>query len=187
MIFLLLWQTYLRCYLLYQIRLGGFPRLISVHFLRSKATKPTIASRQAKLSSNPRGRTGGSKHQIRWWSCRISKSEASYIKISFFGLSHNNCYKPCKFCNREQSGEHAFIGYRVFDREVSKPINLLNDLGAEFPPQKYQDLQTISEQAVKAGKNVVTVGPGEYQGSGFTQATMPASKVFGCKNFAGTL
>jgi hypothetical protein len=42
-------------------------------------------------------------------------------------------------------------------------------------------LQTISEQAVQTGKSVVTVGPGEYQGSGFTQATMPASKYLAAK------
>ena len=102
-------------------------------------------------------------------------------KSLFSGFPTTTATSLASFATGKQSGEHAFIGYRVFDREVSKPINLLNDLGTEFPPQKYQDLQTISEQAVKAGKNVVTVGPGEYEGSGFTQATMPASKYLAAK------
>ena len=102
-------------------------------------------------------------------------------KSLFSGFPTTTATSLASFATGKQSGEHAFIGYRVFDREVSKPINLLNDLGTEFPPQRYQDLQTISEQAVKAGKNVITVGPGEYEGSGFTQATMPASKYLAAK------
>ena len=102
-------------------------------------------------------------------------------KSLFSGFPTTTATSLASFATGKQSGEHGFIGYRVFDKEVSKPINLLNDLGTEFPPQKYQDLQTISEQAVEAGKNVVTVGPGEYEGSGFTQATMPASKYLAAK------
>ena len=105
----------------------------------------------------------------------------STSKSLFSGFPTTTATSLASFATGKQSGEHAFIGYRVFDREVSKPINLLNDLGAEFPPQRYQNLETISEQAVKAGKNVVTVGPGEYEGSGFTQATMPASKYLAAK------
>jgi len=105
----------------------------------------------------------------------------STSKSLFSGFPTTTATSLASFATGKQSGEHAFIGYRVFDREVSKPINLLNDLGTEFPPQRYQDLQTISEQAVKAGKNVITVGPGEYEGSGFTQATMPASKYLAAK------
>ena len=105
----------------------------------------------------------------------------STSKSLFSGFPTTTATSLASFATGKQSGEHAFIGYRVFDREVSKPINLLNDLGTEFPPQMYQDLQTISEQAVKAGKNVITVGPGEYEGSGFTQATMPASKYLAAK------
>ena len=102
-------------------------------------------------------------------------------KALFSGFPTTTATSLASFATGKQSGEHAFIGYRVFDREVSKPINLLNDLGTEFRPQKYQDQQTISEQAVKAGKNVVTVGPGDYEGSGFTQATMPSSKYLAAK------
>ena len=106
----------------------------------------------------------------------------STSKSLFSGFPTTTATSLASFATGKQSGEHAFIGYRVFDRELSKPINLLNDLGIEFPPRKYQDLQTISEQAVQSGKNVVTVGPGEYEGSGFTQATMPASKYLAAKS-----
>jgi hypothetical protein len=105
----------------------------------------------------------------------------STSKSLFSGFPTTTATSLASFATGKQSGEHAFIGYRIFDRELPKPINLLNDLGAEFPPQRYQNLETISEQAVKAGKNVVTVGPGEYEGSGFTQATMPASKYLAAK------
>ena len=106
----------------------------------------------------------------------------STSKSLFSGFPTTTATSLASFATGKQSGEHAFIGYRVFDRELSKPINLLNDLGIEFPPRKYQNLQTISEQAAKAGKNVITVGPGEYEGSGFTQATMPASKYLAAKS-----
>ena len=106
----------------------------------------------------------------------------STSKSLFSGFPTTTATSLASFATGKRSGEHAFIGYRVFDRELTKPINLLNDLGIEFPPRKYQDLQTISEQAAKAGKNVITVGPGEYEGSGFTQATMPASKYLAAKS-----
>jgi hypothetical protein len=66
---------------------------------------------------------------------------------------------------------------------VSKAINLLNDLGDGLPPKKYQDIETISEQGAALGKRMVTVGPAEYESSGFTQATMPASKYLPAKSF----
>jgi hypothetical protein len=107
--------------------------------------------------------------------------KVSTSKSLYSGFPTTTATGLASFATGKQSGEHGFIGYRVFDKEVSKPINLLNDLGTEFAPQKYQDLQTISEQALQAGKNVVTVGLGEYEGSGFTQATMPFSKYLAAK------
>ena len=105
----------------------------------------------------------------------------STSKSLFSGFPTTTATSLASFSTGKQSGEHAFIGYRVFDRGLSKPINLLNDLGLEFPPNKYQDLETISELATEAGKRVLTVGPGEYEGSGFTQATMPAAKYLAAK------
>lgn len=103
-------------------------------------------------------------------------------KSLFSGFPTTTATSLASFATGKQSGEHAFIGYRVYDRQVERPINLLNDLGNELAPTKYQDLQTISEQAVAAGKKVVTVGPAEYADSGFTQATMPASTYLAAKS-----
>ena len=114
---------------------------------------------------------------------RFLNQKLNTSKSLFSGFPTTTATSLASFATGKQSGEHAFIGYRVFDREASKPINLLNDLGTEFPSEKYQDLQTISEEALMAGKNVVTVGPGEYEGSGFTKATMPASRYLAAKTF----
>ena len=102
-------------------------------------------------------------------------------KSLFSGFPTTTATSLASFATGKQSGEHAFIGYRVYDRSISKAINLLNDLGHELTPRKYQDAQTISEQAVALGKHVITVGPGEYADSGFTQATMPAAKYLAAK------
>ena len=105
----------------------------------------------------------------------------NHSKSLFSGFPTTTATSLASFATGKQSGEHAFIGYRVYDRSISKAINLLNDLGHELTPRKYQDAQTISEQAVALGKNVITVGPGEYADSGFTQATMPAAKYLAAK------
>ena len=105
----------------------------------------------------------------------------NHSKSLFSGFPTTTATSLASFATGKESGEHAFIGYRVYDRTISKAINLLNDLGHEFPPRKYQDIQTISEQAVALQKNVVTVGPGEYADSGFTHATMPAAKYLAAK------
>jgi hypothetical protein len=94
----------------------------------------------------------------------------------FSGFPSTTATSLASLATGKANGEHAFIGYRVFDRESSRAINFLNDLGDELNPREFQDLETISEQATRAGKTVVTVGPGEYSESGFTKATMPAAR-----------
>ena len=102
-------------------------------------------------------------------------------KSLFSGFPTTTATSLASLATGKLSGEHAFIGYRVFDRQNSKAINLLNDLGTDLQPRKYQELETLSEQGVAAGKRMITVGPGEYEASGFTQATMPASKYMPAK------
>ena len=80
----------------------------------------------------------------------------NHSKSLFSGFPTTTATSLASFATGKQSGEHAFIGYRVYDRSISKAINLLNDLGHELTPRKYQDAQTISEQAVALGKNVIT-------------------------------
>jgi hypothetical protein len=104
-------------------------------------------------------------------------------KSLYSGFPTTTATSLASFATGKQSGEHAFIGYRVFDRQSSRAINLLNDLGNDLPPRKYQDLTTISEQGAASGKRMLTIGPAEYETSGFTQATMPASKYVPAKSF----
>jgi hypothetical protein len=99
----------------------------------------------------------------------------------FSGFPTTTATSLASLATGRNSGSHGFIGYRVFDRDKQKPINLLNDLGDEFPPEVYQNLETISETATKAGFNLSTVGPAEYADSGFTKATMPFSKYLPAK------
>jgi hypothetical protein len=104
-------------------------------------------------------------------------------KSLYSGFPTTTATSLASFATGKQSGEHAFIGYRVFDRQSARAINLLNDLGNDLPPRKYQDLATISEQGAASGKRMLTIGPAEYEASGFTQATMPASKYLPAKSF----
>jgi len=100
----------------------------------------------------------------------------THSKTLFCGFPSTTATSLASLATGHNAGSHGFIGYRVFDRQKGKPINLLNDLGEEFPPRQYQDLETISESATRAGFNLITVGPAEYANSGFTKATMPSSK-----------
>ena len=83
----------------------------------------------------------------------------------------------------EPNGSHAVLGHRVYDRSIKQNINFLNDLGSELDPRKYQDLETISERAVSQGVIVSTIGPLEYDQSGFTLATMPKAKYIPAASF----
>ena len=100
----------------------------------------------------------------------------------FSGFPTTTATSLASLATGKANGEHAFIGYRVFDRESQRAINLLNDLGVDLPPNKYQDLETISEQAIAIDNTVITVGPGEYANSGFTKATMPAAKYLAAQS-----
>jgi len=72
------------------------------------------------------------------------------------------------------NGAHGILGYRVYDRDLGRAVNFLNDLGtAPLESRRYQPLETISERAENEGLRTITIGKTEYQESGFTQATMP--------------
>ena len=102
-------------------------------------------------------------------------------KTLFAGFPTTTATSLASLATGKGNGTHAFLGYRVFDRKLGTAINLLNDLGDKLPPRHYQDLETISELASEQGLNVVTVGPAEYSDSGFTKATMPASRYLAAK------
>ena len=108
-------------------------------------------------------------------------NKLSSSKTLFAGFPTTTATSLASLATGKGNGTHGFLGYRIFDRKLGKAINLLNDLGEQLPPRDYQDLETISEIASGLGINVVTVGPAEYAGSGFTEATMPASKYLAAK------
>ena len=81
------------------------------------------------------------------------------------------------------NGKHAVLGHRVYDRSLRRNINFLNDLGADLDPRKYQDIETISEIALRTEVMVSTIGPAEYDRSGFTMATMPNANYIKAASF----
>ena len=103
-------------------------------------------------------------------------------KTLFSGFPTTTASSLASLATGESNGAHGLLGYRVYDRRVSKAINFLNDLGSEFPPRTYQPIETISERAKSQGLQVLTIGPKEYEDSGFTQATMPAARYLAEKS-----
>jgi predicted AlkP superfamily pyrophosphatase or phosphodiesterase len=78
---------------------------------------------------------------------------------------------------------HGILGYSVYDREVHQVRNLLTGWDESFAPSNFQRLQTVSESAIQSGVQPYTVGPGEYEASGFTKVNMSASKYVAAKTF----
>ena len=72
------------------------------------------------------------------------------------------------FATAADSAEHGFIGYRVFDRAVNEPINLLSGID-KYSVLDYLRRQPISERT-PLDVHVVTLS--EYENSGFTRASM---------------
>lgn len=77
-------------------------------------------------------------------------------------------------------GVHSVIGYQVFDRSTSQPVNLLTGWSDSFPPSK-QSIETISESCSDEAIDFVFCGPAEYENSGFTRATMRSARYLAAK------
>ena len=104
-------------------------------------------------------------------------------KSLFSGFPATTTTSLTSLATGEPNGQHAVLGHRIYERELKQNINFLNDLGVDLDPQKYQNLETISERASAQGVTVSTIGPAEYDGSGFTMATMPAAKYISAESF----
>ena len=104
-------------------------------------------------------------------------------KSLFSGFPATTTSSLTSLATGETNGTHAVLGHRVYDRKIKRNINFLNDLGAELEPRRYQALKTISERAGLEGVVVSTIGPSEYEGSGFTMATMPNSNYISAMSF----
>ena len=104
-------------------------------------------------------------------------------KSLFSGFPATTTSSLTSLATGKSNGEHAVLGHRVYDRKLKQNINFLNDLGPDLDPGKYQDLETISELAGRDGVLVSTIGPAEYDRSGFTMATMPNAKYIAASSF----
>ena len=104
-------------------------------------------------------------------------------KSLFSGFPATTTTSLTSLATGEPNGQHAVLGHRIYERELKQNINFLNDLGVDLDPQKYQNLETISERASAQGVTVSTIGPAEYDGSGFTMATMPSAKYISAESF----
>ena len=104
-------------------------------------------------------------------------------KSLFSGFPATTTSSLTSLATGKANGSHAVLGHRVYDRSIKQNINYLNDLGGELDPRKYQSLETISERAAKEGVSVSTIGPAEYEGSGFTMATMPNANYISAASF----
>lgn len=85
------------------------------------------------------------------------------------------------FATGSAAGKHPIIGYQVFDRALNQPVNLLTGWSTSFKPER-QTEPTVSQLAANEGIDFVFCGPGEYENSGFTQATMPGASYLAAKS-----
>jgi predicted AlkP superfamily pyrophosphatase or phosphodiesterase len=81
------------------------------------------------------------------------------------------------------AGTHGIIGYQVPNPADGKIFNLLTGWGAGVDPKLWQPNPTVAEMAVEAGVEAFVVGPAEYEGSGFSVASMRGATYVAAKTF----
>ncbi len=86
------------------------------------------------------------------------------------------------FATGVRAGEHGLVGYQIFDRANARNMNLLTGITNAEDAAKWQKSITVSELANEAGIDCYFVGPAEYEGSGFTHATMRGIKYVSAKS-----
>ena len=79
--------------------------------------------------------------------------------------------------------DHGVFGYSVFDRSVNQVRNLLTGWGDDFLPNEFQTNPSVTQVTALHNVDSYTVGPGEYEGSGFTQLNMDAAKYVAARSF----
>jgi predicted AlkP superfamily pyrophosphatase or phosphodiesterase len=79
--------------------------------------------------------------------------------------------------------EHGVFGYSVFDREAGQVRNLLSGWDNDFSPEDFQTIPSVSTIATDHGVRSFTVGPGEYEGSGFTRVNMSGAEYVAARSF----
>ena len=80
-----------------------------------------------------------------------------------------------------KAGQHAMVGYQVYDRKRASNVNLLTGIGSAAEAQDWQSHKTVSEVAAENSIDCYFIGPAEYENSGFTNATMRGAKYVAAK------
>jgi predicted AlkP superfamily pyrophosphatase or phosphodiesterase len=80
-----------------------------------------------------------------------------------------------------RAGKHGMVGYQIFDRETKQNVNLLTGIPNAQQASIWQSSKTVSELANESNVECFFVGPAEYDGSGFTHATMRGAKYVQAK------
>jgi hypothetical protein len=81
-------------------------------------------------------------------------------------------------------GQHGLVGLEVLDPERDRLFNELAwDPGVD--PRRWQPGTTVFEDVVAAGRDVVRIGPGHFDGSGLTEATLRGGRFVPAATLAG--
>lgn len=88
------------------------------------------------------------------------------------------------FATGLSAGQHGIVGYQLFDRQSGVSANMLSGWNSTLKPGDWKIAETISEKALASGVATYFVGPAEYEGSGFTQLTMPVATYVAAKSIS---
>lgn len=86
------------------------------------------------------------------------------------------------FATGLRAGQHGLVGYQILDSKSQLPLNVLTGMSVE-QALEMQPNQTITELAGDAGVQAYCIGPGEYENSAFSVATMRGAKYVAAKTF----
>ena len=87
------------------------------------------------------------------------------------------------FSTGVRAGLHGLVGYQIFDRLKKQNLNLLTGISDAAEAARLQPTTTVSELAAEANVDCYFIGPPEYEGSGFTNATMRGAKYVAAKSY----
>lgn len=81
------------------------------------------------------------------------------------------------------AGQHGIVGYQVVNPADGNLLNLLTGWGVGVDAKSWQPNATVNEVAVAAGVDALVIGPPEYDGTGFSVASMRGAKYVAAKTF----
>jgi predicted AlkP superfamily pyrophosphatase or phosphodiesterase len=86
------------------------------------------------------------------------------------------------FATGLRAGQHGLVGYQILDSKTQLPLNVLTGMTTE-QALEMQPNQTVAELASQSGVQAYCIGPGEYENSAFSVATMRGAKYVAAKTF----